>query len=115
MKYYIYSNSDGFRREFPHVKNVIFDNEWFYITDEKNIQWEFKKEFHTITFEYEKGDWTWITEMSDIILVKNTIDKLHKRYPNTRYKMPDIKKYNGTNWYTQIYEEDSSSYYILIL
>lgn len=114
MMYYIYSRADGFRRVFPHVKNANFDDEWFYITDEKNIQWEFKKEFHTIAFEYERGDWAFIAETADRILVDRTIEKLHKKNPDVQYVVPVIKEYDGECWYTRIYESGTSDYYILI-
>lgn len=115
MKYIIQSVSDGFQREFPHVKNVTFDNGWFILTDLNNIQWEFKREYHDILSFPEKGDWQFITDTTDLCLVENGIEKLKKKHPHMTFEKPSIKKFNGTVWITRVYELGTTNFYIIIL
>ena len=114
MKYIIESR-DGFQRVFPHAYEITLNDGWFCITDENNIRWEFNIRYHTIHKIHEKGDWEFITDNTDKLLVQNVINNLKKVYPDDSFEIPAVKKYNGEHWYVTVYKMDSSISYKIIL
>ena len=112
---YIIESRDGFQRVFPHSYEITLKDGWFCITDENNIRWEFNIRYHTIHKIYEKGDWEFITDNKDKLLVQTGIDLLRKTYPKTTFEIPSVKKYDGKCWYTRVYKMDSSISYKIIL
>ena len=114
MKYIIESR-DGFHRVFPHAYETTLDDGWFCITDENNIRWEFNIRYHMIYKIYEKGDWEFITNYIDKLLVQRGIERLKKIYPNDSFETPSVKKYDGNQWYITVYKMDSSISYKIIL
>ena len=114
MKYIIESR-DGFKRVFPHAYEITLDDGWFYIIDENNIRWGFNQRYHSIYKIYEKGDWEFITDNTDKLLVHKGIDHLKKIYPNTVFEIPTVKKYDGNSWYTKVYKMGSPISYKIIL
>ena len=113
MKYIIESR-DGFQRVFPRACEITLDDEWFCITDENNIRWEFNNRHHKIHKIYEKGDWELLTD-TDKLLVQNEIECLKKIHPENSFEMQAIKIYNGNYWHTTIYEMGTSISYKIIL
>lgn len=114
MKYIIESH-DGFQRVFPHAYEITLDDGWFCITDENNIKWEFNQRYHSIHKIYEKGDWEFITDNTDKILVQKGIDNLKKIYPDDTFEIPAVKKYNGNRWYARVYKMGTPVSYKIIL
>jgi len=114
MKYIIESR-DGFQRVFPHAYEITLNDGWFCITDENNIRWEFNQRYHSIHKIYEKGDWEFITDKKDILLVQNGIENLKKIYPNDSFETPSVKRYDGNQWYAILYKMDSFISYKIIL
>lgn len=112
---YIIESRDGFKRVFPHSTHVALINGWFRITDENNIRWEFNIKYHTIHKIYEKGDWEFITDNKDKLLVQKGIDHFKKIYPNTKFEVPAVKKYDGNCWYATVYKMGSPISYKIIL
>lgn len=102
MKYIIESR-DGFKRVFPHGHEITLDNGWFCITDENNIRWEFNQRHHSIHKIYEKGDWEFITDNTDKLLVQSGIEHLKNIYPYDSFETPSVKRYNGDHWYATVY------------
>ena len=114
MKYIIESR-DGFQRVFPHGYKITLNDGWFCITDENNIRWEFNIRYHTIHKIHEKGDWEFITNNKDKLLVLLAIESLKNSYPNDSFETPSVKRYDGNRWYTDVYKMDSSISYKIIL
>lgn len=112
---YIIESHDGFQRVFQHADKITLDDGWFCITDENNIRWEFNIRYHTIHKIYEKGDWEFITDNTDKLLIKKGIDSLKKIYPNYLFEFPTVKKYDGNRWYTTVYKKGSPVLYKIIL
>lgn len=114
MKYIIESR-DGFQRVFQHAYEITLNDGWFCITDENNIRWEFNIRYHTIHKIHEKGDWEFITDKTDKILVKRAIDHLKKIHPDTEFEFPPVKIYDGNRWYITVYKMGSPISYKIIL
>lgn len=112
---YIIESSDGFQRVFPHGYEIALDDGWFCITDEHNISWEFNIRYHTIDKIYEKGDWEFITDNTDKLLIQKEIDNLKNIYPNDSFEFPSVKKYDGNQWYTTVYKWGTPISYKIIL
>lgn len=112
---HIIESRDGFKRVFPHSYEITLDDGWISITDENNIRWEFNTRYHTINKIYEKGDWEFITDNTDKLVVQMEIDHFKKIYPNESFEIPVVKKYDGKRWYATVYKMDSSISYKIIL
>lgn len=114
MKYIIESR-DGFQRVFSHGYEITLNDGWFCITDENNIRWEFNSRYHTIHKIYEKGDWEFITDKIDKLLVQKGIYNLKNIYPNVSFETPSVKRYDGNRWYATVYKMGSPISYKIIL
>lgn len=114
MKYIIESR-DGFQRVFPHAYEITIGDGWLCITDENNIRWEFNIRYHEIYKIYEKGDWEFITDNTDKLLVQRGIERLKKIYPNDSFEIPSVKRYDGNQWYTTVYKMGTPISYKIIL
>ena len=112
---YIIESRDGFQRVFPHSYETTLNDGWFCITDENNIRWEFNIRYHMIHKIYEKGDWEFITDKADKLLVQRAIDNLKKIYLNDSFEIPSVKKYDGNRWYATVYKMGSPISYKIIL
>ena len=112
---YIIESMDGFQRVFPHGYEITLNDGWFCITDENNIRWEFNIRYHTIDKIHEKGDWEFITDKKDILLVQRGIECLKNTYPNDSFETTSVKKYDGKHWYTKVYQMGTPISYKIIL
>lgn len=112
---YIIESHDGFQRVFSHADKTTLNDEWFTIRDENNIIWEFNIRYHKIHKIYEKGDWEFITDNTDKLIIQRSIDHLKEVYTNYTFEFPTVKKYDGNRWYTKVYKMGSAISYKIIL
>lgn len=114
MKYIIESH-DGFQRVFQHAYEITLNDGWFCVIDENNIRWEFNIRYHSIHKIYEKGDWEFITDNTDKLLVQRSIEHLKNIYPYDSFETPSVKRYDGNQWYTTVYKMGTPISYKIIL